>query len=410
MGSRAKTNHTASQLLPIGCWDGDFVFESDSIDCSVLALVEERSQVNEAEVSEASEIHEDWDLELSLGGNIPEVLVFEPEHEEPSVANSTALVTTYKQMESLAPMESLLEYIDGHLDSVLFREAHRTRALPRQPTLFSVYAACQHQRNKVDKEKHNCMMTQRPKSMSSPLKNRLLIIKQTRDVPSAMNTASYRPEITVALVPSPHAPESTQGTVAWLQNLCYKVSHTSAVVARPSPEQFNNNHQRERPPSEEVALERELRAAEMAYCVGKWCDCGARTKALLHRLDAASCSAAMTTGASHGDGPLRPPCLDDDLRCHQCCGRLARLVCRLAQRHDELCVIKILRATSIKERLGISGIRGGSTMPPPLDAGDIAAFRRGTTALVYSINDAVLQAKSKLTLNEALAHLALVKY
>ena len=45
---------------------------------------------------------------------------------------------------------------------------------------------------------------------------------------------------------------------------------------------------------------------------------------------------------------------------------------------------------------------------PSLDASDLAAFRRGTSALVYDIVDIVLRAKSRLTVDEAIAHLALV--
>tara|TARA_B100000482_G_C12610577_1_gene298853 strand:- start:3331 stop:3603 length:273 start_codon:yes stop_codon:yes gene_type:complete len=74
-----------------------------------------------------------------------------------------------------------------------------------------------------------------------------------------------------------------------------------------------------------------------------------------------------------------------------------------------LLTIDVLGVRTIKSRLGNLDNGTQFNIPPPLDAGDIAALRRGAAALVHDIRDPVLQAKSKLTFDEALAHLSLVR-
>tara|TARA_B100000700_G_C14867304_1_gene771632 strand:+ start:79 stop:771 length:693 start_codon:yes stop_codon:yes gene_type:complete len=172
-------------------------------------------------------------------------------------------------------------------------------------------------------------------------------------------------------------------------------------VARPSPLKVTETIERERSPSQETALEQALRAAEMSYCNENWRDCGAQIKALLHRLEHATMAKPATLRIlTFGDGLNRPTTLDDDLRCRQCCARLCRLVCRFVQRFDELCAAKIIKSTRHEIPLLLDILS--------LDASDLAAFRRGTSALVYDIVDIVLRARSRLTVDEAIAHLALV--
>jgi hypothetical protein len=423
----------SKNLSAVGCWDEDFLFDNTSTS-SETAAVGRHLQQCEPGVRSTSGTNEDWDMELSLGEKTPEALVLKEEAEDGTVAaapsDSSVVAFSDEQQQMIASTSipsstaSLLEYLDGYMlvDTVTYCAAYRMRALPRQPTLFSSYAAYRRQRDKdessVGDAQHgtNTAMSQRPESTSPPLEKMALI--KTPNVAasdSAMFTVATGTDthasapsnaFSTAHFSSPHAPESALGTVAWLQNLCYKVSHTSAVVARPSPERVGNIIERERPPSEEAALERALRAAEMAYCNGNWRDCGTRAKALLRRLEKATrATPSALRVVSFGDGFNRPISFDDDLRCHQCCGRLARLVCRLAQRQDELCAVELLRSTKIRRRFRLDSLESN---PPPLNAGDIASFRRGMAALVNDIDDNVLKARSKLLVDEALAHLALV--
>jgi hypothetical protein len=312
-----------------------------------------------------------------------------------------------------APVESLLEYLDGYAikDAMVFCDVHSMHSLPRQPTLFSAYATFQRPRQigasdvQRDTDREACAIWTKSSLGVDP------DVRITPHVPPEISTGfsmrrqDLRKRDSIPFA-SPHAPESARGTVAWLQNLCYKVSHTSAVVARPSPERFENMHERERPPSEEAALERSLRAAEMAYCNGSWHNCVTYVKTLLHSLETAASVTPKALKIVSFGGPSAST-LDDDLRCHQCCGRLSRLVCRLAQRCDELCAAELLHATNTKKQLDLP--HRLSAPPHPLDARDLAAFRHGTAALLGDIDDAFLRAKSKLMVDEAVAHLALVK-
>ena len=387
-------------MSPGICWDGDFLFDTEDGSFSAMAAVEHLLPPCGSLVRSTSGTNEDWDLELSLG-ETPKALVLNDEAED-ATARSSASMVDDKQVvivdRSGTPVESLLEYLDEYAmtDAMVFCVTHRIHALPRQPTLFSAYATYQRQQ-----EKDLCKSA--IQSNSAHLTSHLSTLP-----PMSLDVRIHWDlHASTAVCSSPHAPESALGTVAWLQNLCCKVSHTSAVVARPSPERVGNMYERERPPSEEAALERALRAAEMAYCNGNWQGCGTHAKALLCRLESsATATPTALRVVSFGDGHSRPQTLDDDLRCHQCCGRLARLVCRLVQRHDELCAAELPCVTNTNRRLVIP--RGLSASLQPLDAGDITAFCRGTTALIDDIDDAVIRAKSKLIVDEALAHLALV--
>ena len=384
------------QQVPIGCWDNDFLFDSGTGagPFPVTLALESASGTNE-----------DWDMELSLGEKTSEAL---PVGSEDSFLAASSMVRS-TEINVIAedgnppPLESLLEYLDENYSRV--DETYTTRALPKQPILFSAYVAYQQQRGRY--EDVACIPSPGLEDCSAPLVNRPAI-SDTEDMDVAARPLSG----SFTSISSPHAPESAQGTITWLQNLCYKVSHTSAVVARPSPEQIGNNHQRERSPSEEAWLETALRMAEMEYCNRNWRDCGVRTKNLLRQLENAAAVPPRDIAlrvVAFGNVLRRAQTLDDDLRCHQCCGRLARLVCRLAQRRDELLTIDVLGVRTIKSRLGNLDNGTQFNIPPPLDAGDIAALRRGAAALVHDIRDPVLQAKSKLTFDEALAHLSLVR-
>ena len=193
--------------------------------------------------------------------------------------------------------------------------------------------------------------------------------------------------------------------VTWLKNIHDKVSSAIATVVRPSPEHPRKYVESERSPSKEVAFEEALRVAEMSYCNEHWRDCSAQTKSLVHCLDALARSSKAHQFNSRGS--LRPSVYNFDLHCYQSCGRLARLVCRLVQRCDELGAIELIRTVRMCKHL-----HKGHHPPPflPLDANDIATFCRGATAMVNAIRDDLLRAKSKLIIHESLAHLALVEF
>ena len=396
------------QQLPVACWDSDFLFDNEaSLGSSTTTAVESCRR-------SVSGTNEDWDMEILVGEREIGVL----QHEKASIVPSKGIVTEHEQKKSIAantpsPVESLLEYLDGHNSE--FNGTHRP--LPRQPILFSAYIAYQRQRERVDDvtckscpgvKDHRISPLIRLHMSSSESAARSQLGGNRE--PGAHAMGVHHNSANPAFILSPHAPESGKGTIAWLQNLCYKVSHTSAVVARPSPELLGSYHRRERLPDEEASLESVLRAAEMAYCNRDWRDCGMRTKALLGQLEGVAIGPHSTEmrAISLGVGPGTRT-LDDDLRCHQCCGRLARLVCRIVQRQDELCTANFLSARRMKKRLGILDNRADFDMPP-ISAGDIAAFRRGAAALIHDIHDTVLQAKSKLIFDEALVHLSLAQF
>jgi len=327
--------------------------------------------------------NEDWDLELSFGEKPPEAIAHRDdidgktknEDDEPLV-----IVDAYAP----APVSSLLDYLNNYVVETLVSSKPRRVLcpLPRQPTLFSSYVNYQRQQGSSFGEIAN---------QHKPLQQPFACTRLSG------NSSSF-------LVPQ--APESAIDVVAWLQNICDKICHVSVVVARPSPERVGVYIERERPPSKEIGLERALRAAELAYCNGSWHASSAHSKALLHHLENQATKRGTARKIVSLGGRLRRlMTMDEDVRCYQCCGRLARLLCRLAQRCGECIAVGRLKATPCRS---IQLDRCEPAWPTLPDARDVAAFRRGTADLVDNIDDCVLRAKSKLIINESMTHLALV--
>jgi hypothetical protein len=343
-----------------GCWDNDFMFD-------VPLLVNPSTACNRLRQCESA--NEDWDLELSFGEKPPEAIILRDEFYGK---------TTNEDEYAPAPVASLLEYLNRYSgEASASAKPCVLYPLPRQPTLFSSYVNYQRQKGKSFGEIVN---------KHQPL----------QACPRVLANSSF-------LVPQ--APESAVDVVAWLQGTCDNICHTSVVVARPSPEHVGVYIERERPPSKEIGLERALRAAEMAYCNGSWHASSAQTKSLLYRLE----KRAIARGAAHKvvslGGRLRRATMDEDLRCYQSCGRLARLLCRLAQCCDDSCAAGRLKAAPYRNA---QFDRCEPIWPMRLDARDVAAFRCGTADLVDDIDDYVLQVKSKLIIDESVIHLALV--
>jgi hypothetical protein len=293
---------------------------------------------------------EDWDQELCLDDGDSEATA-------PMLNGAPRGNVVDTDMYSSASA-SLLDHLDSY--SNVEKSGFGVRTLPRPSVLFSNYAMRQ----------------------------------------QAVNDSSELSSIKSFTSMTLKAPGSAADMIVWLQNLCTEISCTAAVVARPAPAHFGTDAERERSPSEEVALEKELRMAEVAYCNGNLHACGAHTKNIFRRLEKPVQPHGALRVISFGDGHSRPSTFDDDLRSYQCGGRLARLMCRLVQRYDECSAPEVQSTATTHGHY--------SKWTSSLDASDVAAFRRGAALLLNDIHDHALRARGKLIIDEALVHLALV--
>lgn len=390
----------------VASWDSDFIFADGAKhgDAKSSTLVP----------SQASGTIEDWDVDLlpgesnrdrpsqpslnphGSGSEDVDDVDFDSE-DDGSVASS---LFSYDHGQSHHRLETLLEYLDSHkADTDDATDIPIEKPLPRPPLLFSAYRRPGGHNTRVlpsmtTKEDDACS-TFAPRESSACHQARgpvLGDLRLSRDFVVTSQTGVQRSRRFHTPVLSPHAPESAQGVVSWLINLSAKVRSTRAVVARPTPKTVDAR-EFERLPSEEVALERQLRIAEMIYCSAEagmhLADAVQEVKLLLRRIDAARSKRvnALRSSALIELEVDSVNCDDLETRTSQCAARLVRLTCRVAQLCD---------STS-------------NTLHERIDAIDVAMLRRCCLALASDIRgNHVARLGAELLVDEALAHLALL--
>lgn len=390
----------------VASWDSDFIFADGPKhgDAKSSTLVP----------SQASGTIEDWDVELlpgeskrdrqrepratPNGSGSEDVNDVELDSEDDgSVASS---LFSYDHGQSHHRLETLLEYLDSHeADTDDTTDIPIEKPLPRPPLLFSAYRrpgghSTRGLSSLMTKEEDICSaFTPRDSSAWHQARGPVLgDPRLSRDLSMTSQTGVQRGKRIQNPVMSPHAPESAQGVVSWLINLSAKVRSTRAVVARPTPKTVDCR-EFERLPSEEVALERQLRIAEMIYCSAESglhvADAIHKVKLLLRRIDA---TRSKRLKASQSNALIEldmdsPICDDLETRTSQCAARLVRLTCRVAQLCDSM----------------------SNTLHEQLDSADVAMLRRCCLALASDIRaDHVARLGTELLVDEALSHLALL--